>query len=73
MDIQMPVMNGIDATLQIRQMELETAPIIIAMTADDQFLTPQTYQAAGMDNAILKPIDQQRLNGLLNQYVQQEL
>lgn len=70
MDIQMPILNGIDATQQIRKMPLEQQPIIIAMTADDLFIDPKVYKAAGMDAAILKPINQEQLENILRKFVQ---
>lgn len=57
MDIQMPVLNGIDATVQIRALPspFGTVPII-AMTADAMAGARDTYLAAGMDDYITKPV-----------------
>ena len=59
MDIQMPVMNGYEATAAIRQLEnpkLANIPII-AMTANAFSEDIQRAKAAGMNSHIAKPID----------------
>ena len=57
MDVQMPEMDGLDATRRIRQ-ELDTdkQPRIIAMTASAMKEDRDACQAAGMDDYISKPI-----------------
>ena len=59
MDIQMPVMNGIDATKAIRRLEDPWASRIpiIAMTADAFSENVSECLAAGMNGHIAKPID----------------
>ena len=59
MDIQMPVMNGYEATAEIRKLEnkkLANIPII-AMTANAFAEDIQRAKAAGMNSHIAKPID----------------
>ena len=59
MDIQMPVMNGIEATKAIRKLEdpwAKSIPII-AMTADAFSENVSECLAAGMNGHIAKPID----------------
>ncbi|MBR6013683.1 MAG: amino acid permease [Selenomonadaceae bacterium] len=59
MDIQMPVMNGYEATKKIRELknsELSNIPII-AMTANAFAEDIQAAKNAGMNNHIAKPID----------------
>lgn len=59
MDIRMPVMDGVTATLKIRSYEKEHQldPIpIIAQTANVMKEDIQTYLAAGMNTHIAKPI-----------------
>ncbi len=58
-DIQMPVMNGYEATKKIRELknsELSNIPII-AMTANAFAEDIQAAKNAGMNNHIAKPID----------------
>ena len=59
MDIQMPVMNGLDATRAIRQLDFEYAKKvpIIAMTADAFSENIAECLEAGMNGHIAKPID----------------
>ena len=59
MDIQMPVMNGYEATRHIRQWERETGRSrqpIIALTANAFDEDRQKCHAAGMDDFLVKPI-----------------
>lgn len=63
MDIQMPVMNGIAATEEIRKSKREyvrSIPII-AMTADSFTETVKECRAAGMDGYVTKPVDLSKL------------
>ena len=67
MDIQMPVMNGYEATKQIRAManqEIATIPII-AMTADAFDEDKNAAAEAGMNAHVAKPIDFPKLLQLL--------
>ena len=59
MDIQMPVMNGLDATREIRKLENPYAAgiPIIAMTADAFSENVAECFEAGMNGHIAKPID----------------
>ena len=59
MDIQMPVMNGLDATRAIRKLNSEYAKRvpIIAMTADAFSENVAECMNAGMNGHIAKPID----------------
>ena len=59
MDIQMPVMNGLDATREIRKLENTYAAglPIIAMTADAFSENVAQCIEAGMNGHIAKPID----------------
>jgi signal transduction histidine kinase len=59
MDIQMPVMDGLTATAQIRARELsEDRPRtpIVALTANAMSHQVEQYRAAGMDGHVAKPI-----------------
>jgi len=57
MDIHMPVMDGIEATLAIRGSdEAYTGIPIIALTADPQYQQRRLCKNIGMDDALAKPI-----------------
>lgn len=57
MDVQMPVMDGLEATRQIRAIEGKAELPILAMTADTSEGDREASAAAGMDDFIAKPID----------------
>lgn len=57
MDIHMPVMDGIEATLAIRGSQQPYTDIaIIALTADPQYQQRRLCKNIGMDDALAKPI-----------------
>jgi PAS domain S-box-containing protein len=56
MDVQMPEMDGLDATRAIRQLTKVTQPRIVAMTANAMQGDREMCIAAGMDDYIAKPI-----------------
>ena len=60
MDIQMPVMDGIDSARAIRAAELESGrprTPIVALTANALSHQVEEYLAAGMDGHVAKPIE----------------
>ena len=71
MDIQMPVMNGYDATRKIRRMgDPHKANIpIVAMTANAFSEDRQAALDAGMNDHIAKPIDMNILVSTLRKYL----
>ncbi len=70
MDVQMPVMNGYDATKAIRALEREDARKIpiIAMTANAFAEDEKEALNAGMNVHLAKPIDIELLNQVIRQY-----
>lgn len=70
MDIQMPVMNGYDATRAIRKMDSEIRNVpIIAMTANAFEEDRIAALEAGMNAHLPKPIDVEKLINVLVEYV----
>ncbi|MEZ6071290.1 MAG: response regulator [Pirellulales bacterium] len=69
MDVQMPVMDGFQATAAIRNLEggKEPGTPIIAMTAHAMQGDRERCLQAGMDGYIAKPIDVEKLNALVEQ------
>ena len=70
MDIQMPIMNGYEATRQIRALGTEISRIpILAMTANAFAEDRQAALDAGMNDHLAKPIDVKRLKDTLQIYL----
>ncbi len=71
MDIQMPILNGYDATSKIRKLEnKEKANIpIIAMTANAFAEDRQKTLSVGMNEHVAKPIDMNILIPILKRYI----
>ena len=70
MDIRMPIMNGYDATKNIRALDRPDADIpIIAMTADAFSEDINHCLACGMNAHIAKPIDIQEAVRQLEKYM----
>jgi CheY-like chemotaxis protein len=67
MDVQMPEMDGLEATRIIRQ-KLGTQPSIVAMTANAMQGDREDCIAAGMDDYISKPINLNDLKTLLEKF-----
>ncbi len=61
MDMQMPVMDGVTATMEIRRMGLFDALPIVAMTANAMQRDRDRCLEAGMNDFITKPIDPDQL------------
>ena len=71
MDVQMPVMNGYDATRAIRALtrsDAKTVPII-AMTANAFAEDEKEALDAGMNVHLAKPIDMEMLKKVIIQYI----
>jgi CheY-like chemotaxis protein len=70
MDVQMPGMNGLEATRIIRDKEKNTDGhvAIVAMTAHAMPEDIQSCREAGMDDYITKPFDFDRFFSLVDRY-----
>lgn len=65
MDVQMPVMDGLEATTRIKGEMGEKAPMIVALTANAMPGDEERFIEAGMDHYMSKPIDFTKLKELL--------
>ena len=61
MDIQMPVLDGIEATRILRQDSRWNDLPIIALTANAMISDKEAYERAGMQTCVTKPIDPEQL------------
>lgn len=71
MDINMPVMNGIDATQLIKDHEKRTGVAhtpIVALTSHDQEGEREAILAQGLDEHLGKPLKLSELEDLLHKY-----
>lgn len=71
MDIQMPRMNGLEATQIIKKMD--TSPPVIALTAKAMTGDSEKILAAGCDGYIAKPLDPRNFASLIESYLQESI
>ncbi|MBT33947.1 MAG: hypothetical protein CMO01_30150 [Thalassobius sp.] len=70
MDIQMPEMDGYQATMRIKQLGEDKAKIpILAMTASTMLEVKNKIREMGMEDHILKPFNPKELNAKLAKFV----
>ena len=66
MDIQMPVMDGLEATRAIRALGSETADVlIVALTSDTSDEARRKALEAGVDEFVKKPVEYESLKAAL--------
>jgi len=70
MDMQMPVMDGLEATRCIRQLPNRPGLPIIAMTANAMQRDRERCLAAGMNDFVTKPVDPEELFKVLMKWAQ---
>lgn len=69
MDMQMPVMDGLQATLAIRKLPMGKKIPILAMTANAFDEDRRHCQEVGMDGFVSKPVEPQQLAALLSRWL----
>jgi two-component system sensor histidine kinase/response regulator len=74
MDVQMPVMSGVEATVEIRRREDNGRhhALIYALTANAMKGDRERYISAGMDGYLAKPIQVDELDKVLREIVPRE-
>ena len=73
MDMMMPEMDGIEATIRIRQNKNLPQPVIIALTASAMEEDKNRCLDAGMNDYISKPFNKETLAEVLEKWIQPEL
>jgi two-component system sensor histidine kinase/response regulator len=69
MDVQLPFMDGLEATRRIRQEIPGGARVpIVGLTANALKEQVEACRAAGMDEVIAKPIERERLEAVIERY-----
>ncbi|MDR0455900.1 MAG: response regulator [Treponema sp.] len=71
MDVNMPVMDGVEATRRIRALETQKSAHIpiVAMTANTLTDEVEKYMAAGMNDYVGKPVNFEELTNVLCKYL----
>jgi PAS domain S-box-containing protein len=72
MDVQMPILNGYDATKEIRKLQSFSNTPIIALTAGTIVGEKEKCLAAGMTNYISKPVIKEELESMIKTYLIKE-
>jgi len=69
MDVQMPVMNGIEATKLLKADPATRNIKIISLSAFAAGMEMEQFQSAGFDDYIAKPIDIRQLPALIQKHL----
>ncbi|MFP8966175.1 response regulator [Pokkaliibacter sp. CJK22405] len=72
MDMQMPVMDGLEATRRLRRFEHYSQTPVIALTANTTLSDRDRCLAAGMNDFISKPFKRQEIKAILKRWLAQE-
>lgn len=67
MDVQMPELNGVEATIEIRKTDYQG--IIIACTANSDEADFQMYMSNGMNGILIKPFKKQSVKEMLDKWI----
>ena len=67
MDIQMPELNGVEATIEVRKIDYKG--IIIACTANSDEADFEMYRTNGMNGVLVKPFKKQSVKELLDKWM----
>jgi PAS domain S-box-containing protein len=73
MDIQMPEMNGIEATQIIRETYNEQRPVVVALTAEALEGDEERFLKLGFDGYLSKPLQAHRLQKILEAIIPHEI
>lgn len=73
MDLQMPVLDGLQATRQLRAEKLPQEPFIVALTANAFREDREHCLQAGMDDYLSKPIQEMQLIKVLNKFAKMKI
>ncbi|WP_431217371.1 response regulator [Puia sp. P3] len=68
MDLQMPEMDGLEATRHIRRLKLPEQPVIVALTANTMQGDEEECLRAGMNDYIGKPVKLEELLAKLRKW-----
>jgi CheY-like chemotaxis protein len=69
MDIQMPIMDGIEATKNIRSNNIYKNIPIIALTASVMKKEIEYYKSIGINYVLSKPFKKDQLISIINKFV----
>lgn len=66
MDIQMPVMNGVEATRKLKEMYKDQLPFIIGLSAGAMQGDREKYIQMGLDEYLIKPVKTEDFNHMIS-------
>jgi two-component system sensor histidine kinase BarA len=69
MDLQMPGLDGYEATMRIRSLKHGKTPIIIALTANAISKDKSRIMECGIDDLLVKPISEKLIQDVVNRWL----